>query len=190
MSETIIPGLPRASISVVSSRPTRRPEIEVSHRPALPDDVIDVVRIRDWRPEANWSWIKSSDQRAFGLVSTGIGARASTARRRASLAHGEAFHPIEPINTVDPGRLALLAQQDEQAGCSRSARALASSRSCVRSSVSGGRTCSEPSCDRRQSWCLPLAPEGSPQSQRPCGWARSSRFRAGIGDVELAHGCF
>ncbi len=32
-----------------------------------------------------------------------------------SLAHRQAFFAIEPIDAVDPGRFAVLAQQDEQA---------------------------------------------------------------------------
>lgn len=46
LSETIMPGLPRRLISAVSSRATRRPEIEVSGIAArpLPRHVIDDVQ--------------------------------------------------------------------------------------------------------------------------------------------------
>src|SRR3979490_3270791 len=70
LSETIIPGLPRCSISVVSSRATRRLEIEVSGIAARHSWVTSstTFKIRNRRPQANWSWTKLSDQRAIGLV--------------------------------------------------------------------------------------------------------------------------
>lgn len=40
--------------------------------------------------------------------------RAHGPASRAPLAHREAFFPIQPIDTIDPGRLALLPQPDEQ----------------------------------------------------------------------------
>src|SRR5664279_4972172 len=85
LSLTIIPGLPRASISIVSSRATRLPEIEVSGIAARQARVISstMLRMRKRRPRANWSWTKSSDQRALTLASTRIGVRVPTARRRA-----------------------------------------------------------------------------------------------------------
>src|SRR3984957_6247520 len=42
-----------------------------------------MFRMRSRRPQASWSWTKSTDQRAFGLDSTRIGARDPTARLRA-----------------------------------------------------------------------------------------------------------
>lgn len=83
-SETIMLGLPRWAINSVSSRATRRPEIEVSGIAARHSRVTSstTLRMRKRRPQANWSWTKSSDQRAFGLASTRIGARVPTARRR------------------------------------------------------------------------------------------------------------
>jgi hypothetical protein len=55
LSETIIPGLPRCSISVVSSRATRRPEIEVSGIAARHSRVTSstMFRMRNRRPQAN-----------------------------------------------------------------------------------------------------------------------------------------
>ena len=85
LSETIMPGLPRRSINAVSSRATRRPEIEVSGIAARHSRVTSstMFRMRSRRPQTSWSWTKSTDQRAFGLDSTGIGARDPTARLRA-----------------------------------------------------------------------------------------------------------
>jgi hypothetical protein len=97
LSETIMPGLPRRSISAVSSRATRRPGIEVSGIAARHSrgHVIDDIqfRIRKRRPLANWPWTKSNDQRAFGRASTRIGARVPTARP--ALTHAEAFLPVD-----------------------------------------------------------------------------------------------
>jgi hypothetical protein len=55
LSETIIPGLPRCSISVVSSRATRRPEMEVSGIAARHSRVTSstMFRMRNRRPQAN-----------------------------------------------------------------------------------------------------------------------------------------
>ncbi|ESW80505.1 hypothetical protein X772_25065 [Mesorhizobium sp. LSJC280B00] len=80
-----MPGLPRRAISSVSSRATRRPEIEVSGIAAKHSRVTSstMLSTRKRRPQANWSWTKSSDQRAFAFASTRIGARVPTARRRA-----------------------------------------------------------------------------------------------------------
>jgi hypothetical protein len=40
------------------------------------------LRMRKRRPFESWSWTKSTDQRALGLASTGIGARMPVARLR------------------------------------------------------------------------------------------------------------
>lgn len=71
-----MPGFPRWAISSVSSRATRRPEIEVSGIAARHSRVMSstMLSTRNRRPQANWSWTKSSDQRAFGFASTRIGA--------------------------------------------------------------------------------------------------------------------
>jgi hypothetical protein len=68
----------------VSSRATRRPEIEVSGMAPRHCFVTSstMLRMRKRRPPANWSWTKSIDQRAFGFASTRIGARVSMALRR------------------------------------------------------------------------------------------------------------
>ena len=81
LSDTIIRGLPRRSMSAVSSRATRLPEIEVSGIAARHSRVTSstILRIRKRRPQASWSWTKSSDAtRAFGLASTRMGARVPT----------------------------------------------------------------------------------------------------------------
>lgn len=41
-----------------------------------------MLSTRNRRPQANWSWTKSSDQRVLGRAATRIGARVPTARRR------------------------------------------------------------------------------------------------------------
>ena len=70
LSETIIWGLPRTSMSTVSSRATRLLEIEVSGIAARHSRVTSstMLRMRTRRPRANWSWTKSSDQRALTLA--------------------------------------------------------------------------------------------------------------------------
>jgi len=70
LSETIICGLPRRSMRVVSSRATRLPEIEVSGMAAKHSRVTSstMLRMRKRRPQASWSWTKSSDHRALGFA--------------------------------------------------------------------------------------------------------------------------
>ena len=116
LSETIMSGLPRRSIKTVSSRATRRPEIEVSGIAARHSRVTSstMFRMRSRRPQASWSWTKSTDQRAFGLDSTRIGARPHGAPPSPPLAHREAFFAIKPVDAVDARGLARLPQQDEQ----------------------------------------------------------------------------
>lgn len=78
-------GFPRRSIRAVNSRATRRPEIEVSGIAARHARVTSSTTLstrKRW-PLANWSWTKSSDQRALGRASTRIGARVPMALRRA-----------------------------------------------------------------------------------------------------------
>jgi hypothetical protein len=78
-------GLPRRLIRSVSSPATRRPEIDVSGIAARHSRVTSstMFSTRKRRPQANWSYTKSRDQRAFGLAATRIGALVPTARRRA-----------------------------------------------------------------------------------------------------------
>jgi len=72
-----------------------------------------MLRMRKRRPLANWSWTKSSDQRAFGLASTRIGARVPTAFAASPpFADGEPFLAIKPVDPVDARWLALPPQQD------------------------------------------------------------------------------
>ena len=80
LSLTTILGLPRVSISFVSSRATRLPEIEVSGIAARHSRVTSstMLRMRKRRP-----WTKSSDQWALTLASTRIGVPVPMARRRA-----------------------------------------------------------------------------------------------------------
>ena len=113
---TIMPGLPRRSISAVSSRATRRPEIEVSGIAARHSRVTSstTFRMRNRRPPANWSWTKSRDQRALATASTeDRRPRSHGAPSSPPLAHRQAFLAIEPVDAVLARRLAFLAQQDE-----------------------------------------------------------------------------
>src|ERR1700733_14179055 len=116
LSDTIIPGLPRRLINAVSSRATRRPEIEVSGIAARHSRVTSstMFRMRSRRPQASWSWTKSADQRAFGLDLTTIAPATQGAPPSPSLAHREAFFAIKPVDAVDARGLAPLPQQDEQ----------------------------------------------------------------------------
>lgn len=85
VSLTVILGFPRHSIRIVSSRATRRPDIDVSGIAARHSRVTSSTTLstrKRW-PLANWSWTKSSDQRALARASTRIGARVPTALRRA-----------------------------------------------------------------------------------------------------------
>ena len=83
-SETIRSGLPRQAMMAASSRATLRPEIQVSAVAARHSLVTSSItlRMRKRRPFESWSWTKSTDQRAFGLASTRIGARMPVARLR------------------------------------------------------------------------------------------------------------
>ena len=84
LSDTIIRGLPRLSMSIVSSRVARLPDIEEFGIAARHSRVTSstMLRMRKRRPQASWSWTKSRDQRALGLASTRMGARLPTAFRR------------------------------------------------------------------------------------------------------------
>jgi choline dehydrogenase-like flavoprotein len=72
----------RSPMSRSSSLATRRPESDVSatrHRHYLVQSKA-TVRTRDLRPPVNWSYTKSSDQRALAASGIGIGARVPVAR--------------------------------------------------------------------------------------------------------------
>lgn len=85
LPDTIMPGLPRRAIGRPRSRATRCREIDVSGSAARQSRVASstTFRMRNRRPQASRSWTKSSDQRALGRASTGIGARVPMALRRA-----------------------------------------------------------------------------------------------------------
>jgi hypothetical protein len=94
LSDTIMPGLPRRS---VSSRATRRPEIDVSGIAAKQSRVTSsmMFRMRNRRPQASWSWTKSRDQWALAAASTRIGARAPIDRP------GARNTPIRSLSSAD-----------------------------------------------------------------------------------------
>ena len=84
LSLTIMPGLPRRAINARISRTARFPDSEVSGMAARHSLVTSsmIVRTRNRRPLASWSWTKSVDQRLLGPSVFGIGARATAVRRR------------------------------------------------------------------------------------------------------------
>ena len=84
-------------------------------RQAFPRHVVDDVE--DAKPSAAGELVVDKIQRPAR-----VGDRLDEDRRpcsdgappRPPFAHRETFFPIEPVDAVDPGRLAVLAQQDEQ----------------------------------------------------------------------------
>ena len=84
-------------------------------RQALARHVVDDVQ--DTKPPAAGELIVDEVERP-ARVGAGFDKdrrpRADGASPRPPLAHCEAFLAIEPIDAIDPGRLALLPQQDEQ----------------------------------------------------------------------------
>jgi hypothetical protein len=115
LSDTIMPGLPRRSIKTVSSRATRRPGIEVSGIAAKHSRITSstMFRMGDRRPRAG---------HGQNPETAGVGSRLDQDRRprpycappSTPLAHSQALFAIEPVDPVDPGRFAVLPQQDEQ----------------------------------------------------------------------------
>ena len=114
----VMARMPRRLINAVSSRATRRPEIEVSGIAARHSRVTSstMFRMRSRRPQTSWSWTKSTDQRAFGLDfdQDRPPARPRSAPPGPPLAHREAFFAIKPVDAIDAGPFAVLPQQDEQ----------------------------------------------------------------------------
>ena len=93
-----------------------------------------MLRIRKRRPLANWSWKNPAGSRPGFDQDRRPGADRTAPCT--TLAHGKTFLPIELIDTDEPGRLAFLAQQDEQPAVRRPC------------SVAGASN-TGPSCDRR-----------------------------------------
>src|SRR5271156_3051276 len=116
LSETIMPGLPRRSINAVSSGATRRPEIEVSGIAARHSRVT-VDDVEDPKSPAAGQLVVDEIQRPAGVRGRLDGdrrPRSQCAPPSPSLAHREALFAGEPVDAVDPGRFAVLAQQDKQ----------------------------------------------------------------------------
>ena len=91
-------------MSAVSSRATRLPEIEVSGIAARHSRVTSstMLRMRKRRPWANWSWTKSSDQRAFGLgLDQDRRAGSDGSAPGPALADRQPFLAVEPVDAVD-----------------------------------------------------------------------------------------
>src|ERR1700674_1734597 len=112
-SETIIPGLPRRAITAMSSRATRRPEIEVSGIAAR------YSRVTSSNPEPATighlivDEIQGPAGIDLGFDKNGCPHSDGTASGSA-LADGETLLAIEPVYAVYPRGLALPAQQNEQ----------------------------------------------------------------------------
>ena len=112
---------PLCSIKTISSRATRRPEIDVSGIAAKHTRVTSTVDdIQDAEsPSARRAGHRDEIQRPAGVeqaASDPGSAHASPAARRRPrrLRTVRPFFAIEPVDAVDPGRFAVLPQQDEQ----------------------------------------------------------------------------
>lgn len=117
-SETISPGLPRRSISAESSRATRRPEIDVSGIAARHSLVTSSTMLRMRKAAAAGELVVDEIQRPARVgfcLHEDRRPRSDGASPGSPLSHGEAFLAVEAINAVEPGPLALSAQQDEEA---------------------------------------------------------------------------
>jgi hypothetical protein len=164
LSDTITPGLPRRSTSIVNSRATRRPEIEVSGIAAKHSRVTSstMFRIRSRRPQTNCH--------GQNPETSGVGSRLDQDRRPRPccappgppLAHRQALFAIKPVDPVDPGRFAVLPQQDEQAPIAETPlgvgadRAIASEVPCPARVVNNSRS----SCDPHRQGSKAAAPTG------------------------------
>ena len=99
-----------------SSRATRRPEMDVSGIAARHSFVTSsmMLRMRKRRPEPNWSWTKSIDQRAFGLVSTSSGAPVPVALAVTAPSDRQALLAIEALRLLAVHDVSLVAQEHMQ----------------------------------------------------------------------------
>ena len=141
-SETITPGLPRREMRAVSSRATRRPEIDVSgdRGQAFARHVIDDVQhtkasaagelaVHEVQRPARVCPCLDQDRRP----------RADRAPPRPPLAHRQALLAVEPVDAVDPRRSPSRRSRMNRRRYQKRRRSLARSRSLPRSAVSGGR---------------------------------------------------
>lgn len=109
LSETISPGLPRRAITVVSSRATRRPEIDVSGMAPRHSLVTSstILRMRKRRPLSVCELVVDEVQRP-ARIRPGFhqDRRPAPCRLAASppLAGRKSFFPIEPANRLIPDR--------------------------------------------------------------------------------------
>src|SRR5690606_26751888 len=113
-SETIMSGLPRRLIRSVSSRATRRPEIDVSGIAAKHSRVTSSTMLST--PPAG-ELVVHEVQGPARVRSCLDQDRRSCAHRsspRPALANRQPFFLVEPIDAVDAGWLAFPPQQDEQ----------------------------------------------------------------------------
>lgn len=108
LSETIIPGLPRRSISVVSSRATRRPEIVVSGIAARHSRHI-INDIENPEPSPACKLVVHEIERPTGIcfrLDQDRRTRADGPSSSLPLANRKPFLAIQPIDAVD-ARMAL-----------------------------------------------------------------------------------
>src|SRR5262245_37625772 len=100
----------------VSSRAMRNPEIEVSAIAIRHSRVTSstTLKIRKRRPQASWSWMKSSDQRIDLGLNQDRCACSNGFAPGLAVAHRQALLAIEPVDAVDARRLARSPQQNEQ----------------------------------------------------------------------------
>ena len=117
LSETIMPGLPRFAINVVSSRATRLPEIEVSggRRQAFARHVVNDVK--DAEPPSAGELIMHEVQRPARVrlrLDRDRRPRSNGAAAGAALAHRQPLLAVEPVDAVLARGLARLPQQNEQ----------------------------------------------------------------------------
>ncbi len=104
-SVKILSGLPRLSMSVVSSRATRVPEIEVPGIAARNSRVTSLMTLRTWKlPPKGTGQHEIHRPAGIGLRATRICARVPTACRRAFRLRTEShFLAIQPVDS--PGVL-------------------------------------------------------------------------------------
>jgi hypothetical protein len=165
LSDTIMPSFPRHRTSIVNSRAPRRPEIEVSGIAAKPSRVTSSDDVQDEEPSAADELVMDKIQRPAG-----VGSRLDQDRRPrpccappgSPLALRQALFVIEAVDPVDPGRFAVLPQQDEQAPIAETPlgvgadRAIASEVPCPARVVNNSRS----SCDPHRQGSKAAAPTG------------------------------
>ena len=117
LSDTIIRGLPRPSMSIgeLAGNPSAGDRGVGDCRQALPGHVIDDVE--DAEAPAAGELVVDKVERPAGIwLGLDEDGRAGSHRLAATsaFAHGQSLLAIEPVDAIDAGWLALVPQQDEQ----------------------------------------------------------------------------